>query len=142
MEVQYGFTLQQTVPNKHGMILRSQSTQQHTPPTLIPPDSNSASVHPRTPQFHSIPNLIPPDNDHNTSGPLNYRSLAVNQIVAEHLFNSHAIHHVFNEITGERETMDTLLNGIQGINWTQSLSNEWDGLGDGRLGKVKGTNTI
>ena len=38
--------------------------------------------------------------------------------------------------------MDTLLNGINGVNWTQSLSNEWDRLGDGRLGKVKGTNTI
>ena len=68
--------------------------------------------------------------------------MAVNAIVANHLFNSHTVHHVFNAKTGERETMDTLLNGIHGVDWTQSLTNECDRLGDGRLGKVKGTNTI
>ena len=68
--------------------------------------------------------------------------MTVDQIASEHLFNSPAIYHVFNEKTGERETMDTLLKGIQGINWAQSLTNEWDRLGDGRIGKVKGTNTI
>ena len=90
----------------------------------------------------SFPNRIPPDDDYRGPSPTNFRSLAVNKIVADHLFNSHTIHHVFNKIIGEREKMDTLLNGIQGKNWSQSLNNEWDRLGDGRLGKVKGTNTI
>ena len=38
---------------------------------------------------------------------------------------------------GERKTMDTLLNGTDGVNRMQSLTNEWDRLEDGRLGKVK-----
>ena len=90
----------------------------------------------------SSPHLIPPDPVPYVTQATNFKNIAVNAIVAHHLFNSHVVHHVFNEITGERETMDTLLNGTHGINWTQSLTNEWGRLGDGRLGKVKGTNTI
>ena len=66
----------------------------------------------------------------------------VNQLVANHLFASHAIHHVYNEKTGERETMDTLLAGVNSIDWTQALENEWDRLANGKLNKVKGSDTI
>ena len=74
--------------------------------------------------------------------PTKFKSIAVNQLVSNHLFASPIIHHVYNEKTGERETMDTLLAGIHGIDWSQALENEWDRLANGKLGKVKGSDTI
>ena len=38
--------------------------------------------------------------------------------------------------------MDTLLRGIHGVAWEQSLTNEWDRLAEGKLKVVKGTKTI
>ena len=55
----------------------------------------------------------------------NFRNSAVRQFVAQHVFERPQINHVFNEITGRRETLKTLLSGNQKETWTTSLANEW-----------------
>ena len=49
---------------------------------------------------------------------------------------------ILNPDTGIRETLNSVLKGKDKQTWTQSLENEWDRLCDGKLGNVKGTNTI
>ena len=122
------------------MTLRSQSQTMSQEPHLTEADSDPIYQPTEPIPVHGMPHLIPPDIT--TMKPTNFRQLAVNQLVADHLFKSHHVHHVFNEITGERETMDTLLRGIHGIQREQSLTNEWDRLADGKLNRVKGTKTI
>ena len=49
---------------------------------------------------------------------------------------------MYNERTGVRETIDTLLQGELSAIWSQALLNEWDRLADGKLKKVKPSHTI
>ena len=42
----------------------------------------------------------------------------------------------------KKQIMDTLLRGINGIDWIQSLTNEWGCLADGKLNVVRGADTI
>ena len=130
-QIKQGFTLSQPAQSHHNMKLRSQTNIAPAQPTMIPPDhhlqtpfdtsinsyptTNYSTSHPYT-----SPHLIPPDSPPYSLQPTNFKNMAVNAIVADHLFNSHTVHHVFNAKTGERETMDTLLNGIHGLDWTQS----------------------
>ena len=64
------------------------------------------------------------------------------QYEPEHIFSLPIVNHVYNERTGVRETIDTLLQGESSDIWSQALSNEWERLGDGKLKKVKPTHTI
>ena len=52
------------------------------------------------------------------------------------------MNHVFNELTGRRETLKTLLSGTQKETWTTSLANEWGRLAKGIKNRVVGTDTI
>ena len=52
------------------------------------------------------------------------------------------MNHVFNNITGRRETLKTLLSGEQKQTWATSLENEWGRLAIGIKNRVVGTNTI
>ena len=61
---------------------------------------------------------------------------------SNHFSITPTVHHIHNQSTGSKETMDTLLSGQQGLQWTQALENEWDRLATGKLDKVKGSNTI
>ena len=58
------------------------------------------------------------------------------------LFSSPTVQHIYNETTGARETMDTLLCGPHKAVWEQALTNEWDRLAAGKLQRVKPSNTI
>jgi hypothetical protein len=136
------FTLNQPSLSHHGMTLRSQTTAPLSLPHLIPPDDNTPLYTTPYEPPSKGPHIIPPDYSPTINSATNFKKLAVDQLIANHLFNSPTVHHVFNELTGERETMDTLLQGIDGVNWSQALCNEWDRLAEGRLGKVKGTRTI
>ena len=60
----------------------------------------------------------------------------------EEFFSLPIANHVYNERTGVRETIDTLLQGESSAIWSQALSNEWDRLADGKLKKVKPSHTI
>ena len=60
----------------------------------------------------------------------NFKKSAVRQLVAQHVFARPQMNHVFNEITGQRETLSTLLTGDMATTWATSLANEW-----GRLSK-------
>ena len=52
------------------------------------------------------------------------------------------MNHVFNEITGRRETLSTLLKGDMAATWATSLANEWGRLSKGIKNRVVGTDTI
>ena len=147
------FALNQPATSHHGVKLRSHTPSMSNKPNFIPldhymappsntPINNYTTNNYPTSQTKIYPHLIPPDSTPYSSQATNFKNITVNDIVANHLIHNHAVHHVFHKITGERETMDTLLKGKHGRGWTQSLSNEWDRLGDGQLGKVKDTNTI
>ena len=46
------------------------------------------------------------------------------QYEPEHIFSLPIVNHVYNERTGVRETIDTLLQGESSDIWSQALSNE------------------
>ena len=64
------------------------------------------------------------------------------QLVAQHVFQTPNMNHVFNSITGKRETMATLLTGKMAKTWEKSLANEWGRLAKGIKNRVQGTDTI
>ena len=70
----------------------------------------------------------------------NYKHLATQQLVAQHLFQPKA-HHIFKE-DGSKATIDSLLNSADTQIWTRSLSNEWGRLAKGNKYGVHGTDTI
>ena len=91
------FNLHQQSQSHHPMTLQSQNQTPSQTPHIIEPDDNQAFFPAYQSPHPHHPHVIPPDqpNFH----PTNFKQLAVNQIVANHLFNSHQVHHVFNEIT-------------------------------------------
>ena len=52
------------------------------------------------------------------------------------------MNHVFNDITGRRETLSKLLKGDMTATWTTLLANEWGHLTKGIKNRVVGTDTI
>ena len=68
--------------------------------------------------------------------PHNFKSRAVDYILAQHLFEVHmhsykpAINHVYKP-NGSKETIDTVCTGTNKRMWLQSLSNEWGRLAQG-----------
>ena len=64
------------------------------------------------------------------------------QLVAQHVFQVPQMNHVFDNMTGQRETLTTLLHSDKAKTWTTSLSNKWDRLSKGIKNRVVGTNTI
>ena len=69
-----------------------------------------------------------------------FKSLAVQQLVAEHLFEYKAFA-IYNK-QGGKETIDSVLAGEDNDRWARSLSNEWGRLSQGNDFGTKGTNTI
>ncbi|GFH47516.1 hypothetical protein CTEN210_03991 [Chaetoceros tenuissimus] len=57
------------------------------------------------------------------------------------MFFMPTVHHIFNEITGKKETLDTLLAGKFHDIWNRSLSNELGRLTEG-IRDIKGTQTM
>ena len=51
------------------------------------------------------------------------------------------MHHIFT-LDGKKETIDSLLNSINKVVWTRSLSNEWGRLAQGNKHGVTSTYTI
>ena len=64
------------------------------------------------------------------------------QFVAQHVFQTPNMNHVFNSITGKRETIATLLTGKMAETWEKSLANEWGRLAKGIQNRLQGTDTI
>ena len=60
-----------------------------------------------------------------------------------HFVNStmEKLFHIYNGATGQKETIDSLLNGDNPYVWNCALSNEWGRLANGNS-RVEGTNTI
>ena len=56
--------------------------------------------------------------------------------------HDHYIHHIYNEQTGKKETIDSLRNGINKIIWKKALSREWGRLASGTFENFSGTETI
>ena len=54
----------------------------------------------------------------------------------------HFINHIYNEETGKKETIETLLKGKDGPLWDKANSNEWGRLARGNKYGIKFTNTI
>ena len=70
----------------------------------------------------------------------NFRSLAAQYLVAEHIFRPR-VNHIYRP-DGKKETIDTLLQGSDRDIWTRSLSNEWGRLAQGNSHGVLPTDTI
>ena len=70
----------------------------------------------------------------------NYKHLAAQQLLAQHIFQ-HCANHIYNT-SGKKETIDTMLAGPHKEIWDKSLSNEWGRLAQGNNYGVKGTDTI
>ena len=103
------FALDQHSPNHHHMILRSQTEVSTNTPRSISPDNNTRQYFPSYNLPSHAPHVIPPDYTPSVNMATNFKKMAINQLIADHLFDSTTVHHVFNELTEKRETMDTLL---------------------------------
>lgn len=57
------------------------------------------------------------------------------------MFYMPTVYHIFNETTGKKETLDTLLAGQYHDIWNKSLSNELGRLSNG-IRDIKGTHTM
>ena len=112
MQKQDEFTLNQPMVNHHKMTLRSQTKISPRLPNLILSDDNLTPYplpyHPPT----STPHIISPNyqmSSINTT--TNFKQLAIDHLISNHIFDSPTVHHIFNEISCERGTIDTLLQG-------------------------------
>ena len=72
----------------------------------------------------------------------NFRQSVVRQVVAQHVFQTPNMNHLFNSITGQKEIMKTLLTCEMAKTWSTALANEWGRLANGIKKRVKGTYTI
>ena len=70
----------------------------------------------------------------------NFKHLAAQHLTAQRVFQP-KVNHNFQE-NGKKETIDRLLNSINNLVWTRSLSNEWGRLAQGNKYGVTGTDTI
>ena len=70
----------------------------------------------------------------------NFRHQAVQHLTAESVFQNKA-NHIFT-VDGKKQTIDTLLNSVNKVVWTRSLSNEWGRLAQGNKYGVQSTDTI
>ena len=70
----------------------------------------------------------------------NYRHLVAQHLTAQHIFQP-KVNHIFSP-DGKKETIDSLLNSINKVVWTRSLSNEWGRLAQGNKHGVTSTDTI
>ena len=70
----------------------------------------------------------------------NFNQLRLDNLVAE--FFLPQVNHIYNKVTGKRETADSLLNGEDREVWNRSVSNELGRLAQGNKYGVKLTDTI
>ena len=145
------------------------SQEDHEPPVIAPPRvvlPTAESQEEETPQTPSPPRValdLVPLQPPNTSIALprvdvakespvyqhtpssdkvsSFKHQAARHLLAQHLFHKSKAMHVYNAM-GKRETIDTLLYGINGTTWTRSLSNEFGRLAQGNDYGVAGTDTI
>ena len=71
-----------------------------------------------------------------------FKKSAARQLVAQHVFAQLQMNNVFNNITGRRETLSTLLTRDTATTWATSLANELGRLSKGITNRVVGTDTI
>ena len=74
-------------------------------------------------------------------------AVTINSIMTEQnrnfpMFMYPTVNHIYNEKTGKKETLASLLKGPQHERWYRALSNELGRLADGNKYGVEGTNTI
>jgi hypothetical protein len=71
----------------------------------------------------------------------NYRHRASQYLAAQHIFQP-TIHHIYNEQTGKKETIDSLLQGKNKKIWQKAVSNEFGRLAQGNVHGILATDTI
>ena len=71
----------------------------------------------------------------------NFRSQAAQYLVAQHIFNTTHVSHIYDD-NGKKETLTSLLSGDNKELWTQALSNEWGRVANGNIFGIKGTETL
>ena len=60
---------------------------------------------------------------------------------AQHILQ-HKANHIYNDITGKKETIDTLLQGPMKETWQKAISNDFGRLAQGNIHGVLVTDTI
>ena len=73
--------------------------------------------------------------------PTNFKDKAAKYLLAQHIFSKQMTGHVYNT-DGKKETINTLLFGLDSKIWTRSMSNELGRLAQGNIYGVTATDTI
>ena len=134
-------------PSQHRYETRSKTTlynklppRPHPINVPTPKQSNNTEILPQPPKrlpFQPMHRYRPYSR--------NFRSTAVQVLKAQAIFLHQPtlnMSHVYNEVTGKRETMHSLLNGPDKELWKKALSNEIGRLAHGNIHGVKYTDTI
>ena len=74
--------------------------------------------------------------------PPHYKHHACNHFLAQHVFTTPVVNHIYNEQMGKQETIDMLLAGSNAHTWRRALSNEIGRLAKGVIGCIAATETI
>ena len=74
--------------------------------------------------------------------PSGRKHAACSHLLAQTMFSSPRVNHIYNSTTGKRETIDSLIVGPNAPIWRRALSNELGRLSNGVDGRIVGTNTI
>ena len=122
------------VPVDHASLPRVliKKTMQPSPVSTPPLTYN-------VPTPKSQPHLIPPDDDQQ---PSTHRYNLRSHANAVHSFSPHYANAVINEDTGVPEEFPALARGPNSHIWKRAYANDLDRLAQGKLGRVKGTNTV
>jgi hypothetical protein len=71
----------------------------------------------------------------------NYRHRATQYLAAQHIFQP-VVNHIYNKVTGKKETIDSLLRGENKAIWQKAVSNEFGRLAQGNKYGILATDTI
>ena len=108
---------------KHKVLERAPLHNPKTPPLHIPTKAWKSRLVPYPTTSRLITQLTEIKRINQNTG-TNFKRSDVRQLVAQHVFQTPNMNHVFNSITGKRETIATLLTGKMAETWEKSLANE------------------
>ena len=101
---------------------------------------------PRAPRVaaaaHVTASLLTPHISFASPDPPSLHHKALQTIIAQEFFATPLVNHIYNDITGKLEIIDTLLTGSNGAIWKEAVSNELGHLAQGVGSCVAGSNTI
>ena len=124
-------SLQRVHPSKQTQVLNSPINLSESEKRLkVPPPSWKRRDNPTTQRRYNL-----------RSSPTNFRHLATQTLLAQHIHQKNSSLHIYNQ-KGQKQTLATLLQGSDNAIWNSALSNEWGKLASGNTNGVIGTETL